>query len=265
MTCTQSRIQATAEMRLMTFAMSIFILGIMLGCDDKPEGLKSYERFAERSEEYIAEYDSLFRKLEAVGGRIFVHATGEKCDQIAVSIDFKGSEDVDSSVLETIAEIKEVDMLRLSGIHIVDEDIKKLKELPMLKLVVADDTAIGDPSLNYLAALPKLEILSLDRTRISDAGMSTINRMRKLEILSLSGTGITDAGLEQIKELKRLKRLRLSGTAITDAGLRHFEGLSELEDLYLEQTNVSEDAVERLKKSLPDCEMVTEVEPIEQL
>jgi hypothetical protein len=47
--------------------------------------------------------------------------------------------------------------------------------------------------------------------------------------------------------------LNLSDTAITDAGVAHLQGLTELKQLDVRTTAVTGDAIKRLKKALPRC------------
>ena len=51
--------------------------------------------------------------------------------------------------------------------------------------------------------------------------------------------------------------MNLYGTEITDRGLDELAGLSKLKSLYLWQTKVTEAGVSKLKKALPNLEIVT--------
>jgi hypothetical protein len=54
-----------------------------------------------------------------------------------------------------------------------------------------------------------------------------------------------------------LVKLNLSNTQVTGIGLEHLRGLTNLQNLVLTETNVTKVSVERLKKALPACRIVT--------
>lgn len=93
---------------------------------------------------------------------------------------------------------------------------------------------IVDNDMSAIAALPALERLGLSWTDIGDAGIRQTGRHTSLRELYLDHTNVTDASVAALSSLKQLRRLDLSGTA------------------------VSNDAVSRLKKAVPECDIVTD-------
>lgn len=81
-------------------------------------------------------------------------------------------------------------------------------------------TQVTDDGLAALADLPNLRMLHLEKTAISDAGLAHVIKCAELTYLNLYGTKITDAGLGQIASLKKLQKLYLWQTAVTDAGVK---------------------------------------------
>ena len=81
-------------------------------------------------------------------------------------------------------------------------------------------------------------------------GLQHLEHLYSLEKLDLSGTAITDDGLKHVAELDSLRILRLGRTSVTDEGLEALKGMGELVNLYLDD-NVTDEAVKRLKSSLP--------------
>ena len=81
--------------------------------------------------------------------------------------------------------------------------------------------------------------------------------MTSLTRLHLEQTKITDKGLANLKGLINLEYLNLYGTEITDLGLEELAGLSKLKNLYVWQTKVTEAGVGKLKKAVPNLEIVT--------
>jgi hypothetical protein len=67
---------------------------------------------------------------------------------------------------------------------------------------------------------------------------------------------VTDAGLAHLVGLTSLRELNLWNTEVTDAGLAHLAGLKSLQELSLWGTRVTNAGVARLKKRLPDCNIL---------
>ena len=100
-----------------------------------------------------------------------------------------------------------------------------------------------------------IQQLSLFVSQITDADL----RHRKgleLHYLGLSRTQITDAGLAQIKDLLTLDYLDLNATQVTDLGMQYIEGLKGLTGLNIPATQVTRAGVARLRRALPDCDIV---------
>ena len=116
--------------------------------------------------------------------------------------------------------------------------------------------SVTDASLAALTGLKGVVRLDLGTTPITDAGLQRIKGFKELQELHLEGTKITDAGLVAIADLKALTYLNLYGTGITDAGLVHLEHLTNLKHLYVWQTKVTPAGVEKLKKALPQVDVV---------
>jgi len=143
----------------------------------------------------------------------------------------------------------------LTGTQITDAELVHLKDLTNLEYLNLQDTQITDAGLVNLKELTGLEELWLKGTQITDAGLVHLKGLTSLEYLELRGTQITDAGLVDLKGFTNLKYLDLHGTRITDAGLVHLKGLTNLEYLNLQGTQASEEVVEKLQQTLPNCQI----------
>lgn len=117
--------------------------------------------------------------------------------------------------------------------------------------------SVGDATMSAVAGLKDVVHLNLGKTGITDAGLAQIKGMTTLTRLHLEQTKITDKGLANLKGLVNLEYLNLYGTDITDRGLEELYGLAKLKSLYVWQTKVTEDGVGKLKKTLPNLEIVT--------
>lgn len=106
-------------------------------------------------------------------------------------------------------------------------DLADIAEFPHLRELYLSNNQISD--LRFLSALPDLEIAVLsDNCCTQLSGLSNLN---KLLFLDLSGN-----------------------TELTD--VRELQNLKTLETIILSDTSVSEDSLEKLKQSLPDCNVI---------
>ena len=79
--------------------------------------------------------------------------------------------------------------------------------------------------------------------------------VKNLQTLSLSHNKITGDGFRQLAELSNLTMLFLHHNPVTDEGVEHLSKMKSLRYLGLLGTAVSPTAAERLKMSLPNCEI----------
>src|SRR5579885_1091410 len=114
----------------------------------------------------------------------------------------------------------------------------------------------SDDYLTPLKDLKEVVHLNLRGQDVTDAHLTHLKGLTSLTRLHLEKTKVTDKGLENLKGLTNLEYLNLYGTDITDAGLVNLEGMKKLKHLYLWQTKVTDAGVARLKKALPQVEIV---------
>ena len=117
-------------------------------------------------------------------------------------------------------------------------------------------TAVNDAALTPVSKLAGASRLDLGNTAITDAGLMRLKGLKNLTALHLEGTRVTDAGLTALQDMRSLEYLNLYNTATTDAGLDHLTRLTNLRHLYVWQTKVTDAGVAKLKKALPQCEIV---------
>ena len=134
----------------------------------------------------------------------------------------------------------------------------KLKRDDAGRIVEVDlgEKPITDADLVHLVGLRAVRELSLHQTRITGAGLVHLKNLTTLNRVFFSDTAVDDQGVSQLEKLKSLKTLGLSGTRITDGGLEHLGGLKALTSLFALGTKVTDAGVAKLKKALPDCDIV---------
>jgi CubicO group peptidase (beta-lactamase class C family) len=114
----------------------------------------------------------------------------------------------------------------------------------------------SEDSLRLLGDMKNVAHLNLRGLPVTDTGLANLRGLTGLIRLHLELTKISDNGLANIEALTNLEYLNLYGTGITDAGLVHLEPLKKLKNLYLWQTKVTDAGVARLKKVLPQVDIV---------
>jgi hypothetical protein len=118
------------------------------------------------------------------------------------------------------------------------------------------DKEITPEALAPLKDLKGVVHLNLRGRAVTDDMLAQLAGLKELTRLHLEKTKITDKGLVHLKGLGNLEYLNLYGTAVTDAGLVHLEGLKKLKSLYLWQTKVTDAGVAKLKKALPQTQII---------
>ena len=119
------------------------------------------------------------------------------------------------------------------------------------------DGNVSEECLTPLKDLKGLVHLNLAGKDVNDAALVHLKDLTALTRLHLEKNAkVTDKGAENLKGLVNLEYLNLYGTSITDAGLAHLEGMKKLKNLYLWQTKVTDAGVAKLKKALPQLDIV---------
>jgi hypothetical protein len=77
-----------------------------------------------------------------------------------------------------------------------------------------------------------------------------------LRVLYLSGKEITDAGLENLFGLKSLRRLYIYNTSVSANGVENLRVLNELRYITFCGSGITENALLKIKESLPGCHII---------
>jgi hypothetical protein len=74
--------------------------------------------------------------------------------------------------------------------------------------------------------------------------------------VDLASTQVSDEDLKLLKHIANLKEVDLRDTLISDKALPHLQAITTLEFISLERCGMSRDAIEQLKKSMPDVNVM---------
>lgn len=123
----------------------------------------------------------------------------------------------------------------------------------------SSETDLDDYGPDFAEMLRELGTVSLTGSKIDDAALAILSgnpAAQEIRLLNLSGSRVTDAGLMSLAELRPIA-LDLRNTAITIAGLRGLPWLSQLDWIHLGRTRVGVWGRWRLRRHLPNLEIVT--------
>lgn len=160
--------------------------------------------------------------------------------------------------LRPLVGLKRLSRLNLTAIQLTDACWKELAAFPALEALSVSHTPVTGKGISQLAAVKSLTDLSLGQTAVTDEAASEIAQLSGLRELDLWQRPITDAFVKKLVGLGELRRLQLYGTSVSDNAMDDLAKLTKLEAVFLGRTKVSEAGVQKLRKALPKCRVVTE-------
>ncbi len=154
--------------------------------------------------------------------------------------------------------LEKANLVEIDGL--TDEALVPIGKIAGLKLLNLGDAQITTAGVKHLAGLRKLESLDLGWTKdVGDDALPLLAPLKNLRVLGLGGTKVTDSGLAALAALAALKEVRLGATAVTDQGMAALEACHSLETVKLgKKSKVTPQGIEKLKKALPGCVVVTQ-------
>ncbi len=150
------------------------------------------------------------------------------------------------SDLTPLVNLTALESIHLSGTKV--SDMEPLANLTALRRLDLSGTKVSD--MEPLANLTALESIHLFGTSVSD--LKPLANLTALEWLFLSGDKVSD--VEPLANLTALKWLFLFDTSVSD--LTPLTHLAALRSLHLKNTNASENAINALRNTLPECDIV---------
>jgi Leucine-rich repeat (LRR) protein len=174
---------------------------------------------------------------------------------------------ITDSTLEFLAGVPTLEWLDIGWAQITDTGLDHLTALTNLKWLAMGGNKLTDASLQFLRQMPQLEYLDIggqQRTdsglwsvTISDAGTQSIATVSELRELRMEGRGVTARGLEALKPLRKLERLNLQGCKrLRDDAAAVLASMKGLRVLDLKDSSLSDQAVGKIRSSLPDCQVL---------
>jgi len=178
-----------------------------------------------------------------------------------------GNEDLDFLNLEGVPAVTDAVLKHLTG-------AKKLRELgvqyapsftgeglaamPFLANLNRVDflaSGLDDKGIEALAACVQISSIRITQGKASDKAFAMLAQLPKLVDLRVDRTSFGDKAAAAIASRGILQYLNASFTEIGNNGLGKLEALTSLTELVISNTSVSDVAVARLQKALPNCKV----------
>lgn len=167
---------------------------------------------------------------------------------------------VDETTLDTIARMRELQVLRLTDTDLDDVDLRKLKVLHGLRsLELSGNPRLsGSAIADLIDALPNLEDFLNETGSVDATLMQAIARHPRIHAVFFRDANIDD-NLLRILDEKHNPMIFLDlqdNPGITDAGLKHLESPGSMQTLIsirLSGTAVTQTGVDSFKKAVPNC------------
>jgi hypothetical protein len=211
------------------------------------------EKFVTRMEKHtgLRIYDLDLKSTEFTDRTLFALTRLKSIVRLRID----GFSQVSMKGIEALKQLPNLDGLDLRSPLIDDTFANALASFSNLKVLRLSDTSIGDKTVQKLLKSGKLQELAIDSTKATGSILPDLKQCPGLYSVDLRGLNITNDDLKHLLELKNLEHLYLCHTKITDVGLNHLHECKNLKSLYLESTRTTSDAIKRLKKALPECEV----------
>lgn len=189
--------------------------------------------------------------------------------------------ELDNKAMKRIAKISTLRNLNFESSAFTDDLLKELQPLSELRNLSLKQTQVTDEGLKYLTAFPKLHTLVLGFTKVTDKGCETLAQLSDLKSLNIEGVFLKAPGLKKLKGLDQLKSLAakraefgdaeieavceypnltfltVSRNPFTEKAMSKLARMKTLRSLYMDDCpNITPAAVDRLRKALPDCNIV---------
>ncbi|MFI4874081.1 MAG: hypothetical protein ACIALR_02010, partial [Blastopirellula sp. JB062] len=180
-----------------------------------------------------------FEKLSAVD---------VKYDEHGAAIQLRAnSPAINDATAIQLAKLRSLRRIDLNQCEVSDQTLQAIAELPELRALYLERTAVTSAGVAALESCQNLEELMLADCPIDDQALETIGKLPQLSLLSLSRTPITDAGMAHLHEMPNLRTLYLRGSAVAGQGFAHLKGSPELELIDFSDSSLDLNAIQTLQ------------------
>lgn len=163
---------------------------------------------------------------------------------------------VSDAGLKHLAGLANINTLIISSNRLTDDGLAHLSKLDQLTFLALLEAKFTDDALKHLAPLWRLQRLDFTNAAVTGTGIKHLAKLGQLKYIRFLDCPVTDSGLVSIPGLKALEALDLVRTKVADEGLDTLGKVSTLKQVDLSGSPVTNDGLLRLKKALPDCNII---------
>jgi len=179
-------------------------------------------------------------RTEQLGGTIRKNQAGQI---IGVVIE---SNELTLADMQLIAQLSDLESIRLKSAFLDDDFVKVLSGLTQLKSVDFESSNITDRSLEILKEFPDIETLSLrQNVKLSDNAVALFAEFPNLKTLNiLYNNHLSPASLLKLGKLSSLRVLDVRGCQVGDDTLYFISKLEHLEEIRIRSNQVTNEGIE---------------------
>ena len=164
----------------------------------------------------------------------------------------------DPELLKALSGHRSLSELSFYGKSLTDKEIEYLAKIPMLETLAFNADSLTDSGIQSLSKCSQLRFLLAND--VTEQGVEKIASLSQLQTLSLtSRQSVSDQFLVPLERLPNLNQLFVHCAKMTDEGCLKLEKLKTLRSLSLTTAAVTPEAIERLKRQLPECRITSVV------
>lgn len=154
-------------------------------------------------------------------------------------LDLSQCRGVDNTTIGGLCNLTRLSHLNLSGAHISDAGVNRLRSLTNLQHLNLCWNTVTDAGVNQLRSLTNLQHLDLSHSRaLTNNAIASLSQLSNLRHLDLSFCRlVTD--INQLRALPNLEQLNLERTHVNDDGIAHLRSLHRLQSLNLAATSIT--------------------------
>ncbi len=125
-----------------------------------------------------------------------------------------------ATLMSPFNDMTDVDVLADGGVSALCDHAGSFADLQWAEFRGGGVTDAGLTRVAELERFPKLRLVCFNNCSISDAGLERLAGWKALEVVAVHGCGkITDVGLQYLVDLPNLQRVELDGTNVTEQGI----------------------------------------------
>lgn len=194
------------------------------------------------------------------------HVEVELDDEGRVTSVHMGGGDITDEGLSHLRDLKDVENLTLSYTYgCTAEGLRHVQQMAKVKFLRLWGNYNFSDGVGYLSGMTNVETLFLHKLRVTDENMKFVKGMKGCRYFQMTlNPTVTDVGIAHLAGLTELESIYLTCPQLTDKCLKYFHDMHKLDSLSIASPHVTNAALRRLSKTLPNLKTVNN-EPVEKL